>query len=370
MSASAVAVAFSACRKKPSGFSGFAFVANQEGSAVAAVDLESFTVDRHIRLDANPSQVVANAGAGLVYALTPDTGSIHEIHADTLTATRKVQVARTAAGIRLSGDGKTLVALCRDPRQIVVVSCQSMRIVSQTPLPEAPLDFDLSQDGRWVAVSYGAVQALSITRVDERRAADLVRCRGDLGAVRFRWDSKSMLAADVSRRMLSIYDVETRGAVTDLPLAVRPDRLCFNHNGGQLFITGEGGDAVVVVYPYYTPEVAETLLAGHSPGAMAASATPAYLFIAHPSSGDVTVMDIDSRKVIAVTPVGANPNFIAITPDNRYALVLNENSGDMAVIRTESIVRAVAELWRTRRGPLFMMIPIGSKPVSAAITPI
>jgi hypothetical protein len=74
--------------------------------------------------------------------------------------------------------------------------------------------------------------------------------------------------------------------------------------------------------------------------------------------------------VIAITPVGTNPNFIAITPDSNYALVLNETSGDMAVIRTGSIVRLVAERWRSRRGALFMMIPVGSKPVSAAVTPI
>jgi DNA-binding beta-propeller fold protein YncE len=156
----------------------------------------------------------------------------------------------------------------------------------------------------------------------------------------------------------------------DLPLVVRPDQLCFTQDAGQLFVTGEGADAVVIVFPYYTPEVAETVPAAHSPGAMATSTSPSYLFIAGPKSGDVSILDIDSRKVVAVTPAGTNPNYIAITPDNNYALVLNETSGDMAVIRLESIVRAVAERWRSRRGPLFMMIPVGSKPVSAAVMPI
>jgi len=170
--------------------------------------------------------------------------------------------------------------------------------------------------------------------------------------------------------MLSFYDVAARGPMADLPLVVRPDQLCFNSDGGQLFVTGEGGDAVVIVFPYHTPEVAETVPASHSPGAMATSTSPAYLFIANPKSGDVTILDIDSRKVVAVTPAGTNPNYIAITPDNNYALVLNETSGDMAVIRMESIVRAVRERWRSRRGALFMMIPVGSKPVSAAVMPI
>ncbi len=71
---------------------------------------------------------------------------------------------------------------------------------------------------------------------------------------------------------------------------MRPDNLCFNRSttggtdGGQLFITGEGLDGVVIVYPYHTPEVAETVLAGHAPGAMAASG--AFLFVASPLAGD------------------------------------------------------------------------------------
>jgi len=337
---------------------------------VAAVDLESFTVDRHIHLDGNPSQVIANPAANRVYALTTGSGAVHEIRSDTLTFSRKVQVAQSAITMRLSQDGKLLAVLCREPRQIAIVSAPRMRLLSQIPLPADPVDLDLSPDGRWIAVSYGQQRAISIFDFTSRRGVDVLSCQGEIGTVRFRWDSKCLIAADLSRRMLSLFDVAAGAPMTDLPLAVRPDRLCFNQNGGQLFITGDGGDEVAIVFPYYTPEVAETLLAGHSPGAMAASADPPYLFIANPKSGDVTVMDIDSRKVIAITPVGTNPNYIAVTPDDAYALVLNETSGDMAVIRTGSIMRAVAERWRNRRGALFMMIPVGSKPVSAAVTPI
>lgn len=368
--ASTASLGLTACRRKASGYSGFAFIANQEGEAVAAVDLESFTVVRHIHLDGRPSQVVANPAAGRVYALTPDSGAVHEIRTETLTFTRKIRVAQSAVAMRLSHDGKTLVVLCRDPARVVLLAAEGLRVASETPLPSAPADLDLSGDGLHIGVSYGDANALSIIRMDDRRPAGLISAGGALGAVRFRGDSKVLIAADLTRRMLSFYDVAARSPMVDLPLVVRPDHLCFTRDHGQLFVTGEGSDAVVIVFPYYTPEVAETVLAGHSPGAMATSESPAYLFIAGPKSGDVSILDIDSRKVVAVTPAGTNPNYIAVTPDNNYALVLNETSGDMAVIRVESIVRAVGERWRSRRGALFMMIPVGSKPVSAVVTPI
>ena len=65
---------------------------------------------------------------------------------------------------------------------------------------------------------------------------------------------------------------------------------------------------------------------------------PDYLFVTNSDSGDVTVIDIDSRRVIARIPVGQDPQEVVITPDNQYALVLNRKSGDVAVIRVPSII--------------------------------
>ena len=117
---------------------------------------------------------------------------------------------------------------------------------------------------------------------------------------------------------------------------------------------------MVIVYPYHTPEVAETILAGHGPAAMAATNT--YLFIASPQAGNVSILTINQPRVFAVVSVGSDPGFITITPEEQYVLVLNRKSGDVAVLRA-------AEIQPTphRPSPLLTMIPVGSRPVSAAV---
>jgi len=141
---------------------------------------------------------------------------------------------------------------------------------------------------------------------------------------------------------------------------MRPDNLCFNNDGGQLFITGEGMDAVVIVFPYHTPEVFQTVLAGHAPGAMAASES--FLFVVSPQSGDVSILNIATSRVIAVVSVGSDPGFVAITPDDQYALVLNRKSGDVAVLRVGAI-----QPNRYKSAALLTVIPVGSRPVSATV---
>jgi hypothetical protein len=349
----------SACgrRRGGAGFRGYAFVANEEGQAIAAVDLEALAVARHIPLAGAPSSVVAGSKRPFVYALTPANGTVHEVAVDRLSFTRKLGVAASALQMQLAPDDSALYVLARDPRALIRIGLEDWKVEWRIALPEEPVELALASDNKTGAISFGS--SLRLVDLAARKLGNPAG-RGAFGAVRFLADARTVLAADGGERRLSFYDVGTARLITHLPLAVRPDYLCFNADGGQLFVTGEGMDAVVVVYPYHTPEVAETVLAGRAPGPMAASR--AFLFVANPPSGGVSILEINSRRVIAVASVGTDPGFITVTPDDQYALVLNRSSGDIAVLRVGAITKN-----RDRRASLLTVIPVGSRPVSAVV---
>ena len=355
------AAALACHRRKSTGFDGYAFVANEEGQAIAAVDLTAFAVIRHIHVDGNPTEVVT-ADKAAVYALTPANGSVHEIEADRLKVARKAQFGASAVSMKLSAAGKRLFILYREPRVLVCASLDGLNEEWRVDLPEEPIGLDVSHAGDALAISFGAAGAIGLVNIEERRLHRL-DTGARVGITRFRRDGKALITADTERRMLLVHDVPSRRLMVRLPLAVQPEHFCFNADGGQLYVTGPGLDAVVVAYPYHTPQIAETVIAGREPRAMAASGSdPQYLFVANPASGDVTILNIPTRRVIAVASVGAHPAHISVTPDNQYALVLNQKSGDMGVL----IIRSDMANRRKSAG-LFTMIPVGSKPVSAAI---
>ena len=344
-------------RRDSAGFRGYAFVANQEGQALAAVDLEALAVARHIPLAGSPMAVVAGARRPFVYALTPANGTVHEVEVDRLRFTRKLAVASSAVAMQMAPDDSALYVLARDPRALIRIALDTWKVQWRLALPEEPVDFALASGAPMAAISLGS--GVRLVNLEARKLGNPAG-QGTFGAVRFLSDARTMIAADRGERRLSFYDAATSRLITHLPLAVRPDNLCFNADGGQLFVTGDGMDAVVVVYPYHTPEVAETVLAGRGPGPMAASR--ALLFVASPQSGGLSILDINSRKVIAVVSVGTDPGFLMVTPDDRYALVLNRQSGDVAVLRVGAITRN-----RDRRASLLTVIPVGSRPVSAVV---
>ena len=350
-------------RRKGSGYEGYAFVANQDGQAVAAVDLMTFTVARYIHLDGAPAAVAAPAAHPSVYALTPATGCVHEIDAARLALRRKVQAGRTADAMRLSpGDAPALWLMCRQPRQLVRIGLDAFKTEAVIPLPLDPYDLDFAPDGETAVVSFGESGQFGIVDLAKRKCR-MFELGRKLSLARFRSDGRQLLIACADEPVLSVVDFKTGRLMVHLPLAVRARNFCFKSDGGQLFITGDGMDAVAVVYPY-TTEVAQTALAGRSPGFVAECISEGddYLFVANPDSGEVTILDVDTLKVVAVVEVGRNPVFIAQTPDRQYALVLNRDSGDMAVVRLAAVGGK-----RGRSAPLFTMIPVGSQPVCAAI---
>lgn len=348
-------------RRRTSGFNGYAFVANQEGRSLAAVDLSNFTLARQIPVEGRPAAVAAHPAKPVAYALMPENGLVCEVEASALRLGRKAQVARRALSMRLAPEGDSLWVLCREPAQLARLDLARFQIDLRLPLPAEPHDFDLSRDGDWAGVSLAGGGEVVFLDIRRRRTNPPVRTAGRISVLRFRSDGRQLLAGNAERRMLSILQVPAGRVVVHLPLPILPERFCFKADGGQLFVAGQGMDAVVVVYPYRT-EIAETALAGKAPGYMAASSSPDYLFVGNPPTGDVTVMDIETRRAIAVVAVGEDPGYIAVTPDNQYALVLNQRSGNMAVIRIAAIVAR-----RTKSAPLFTMVPVGSRPVSATV---
>lgn len=350
-----------ACRRPVRGaFAGRIFVASAAEPALGVVDLARFAFRRSLPLPSLATTVLA--ARRRVYALCPEARLVVVFDADTL---------QPAGRLRLSGQPSTAIVkhgrlwmLLADPPRLLPADLDPLRLRPAIPLPGRPLSFDIA-DPR--ALACVALEGSMAVFVDLENGLPLPpRLLDDrIGTVRFRSDGRMAIAAGLGRRQLILLDAATRDVVVQLPLAVVPERFCFSRDGGQLFITGEGGDSVVICYPYRT-EIAQTSLSGRKPGEMAACADPPLLLVSNPQAGSVTAFSIAEQRVVAVIAVGTDPGPVLITPDEEFALVLNRGSGDMAVIRIPAIP---VDTRRRRTAPLFTMIPVGPQPRAAVVVP-
>ncbi|MCS7044096.1 MAG: hypothetical protein NZR01_15015 [Bryobacteraceae bacterium] len=350
-----------ACRRGArGGFAGRVFVASAAEPSLGVVDLARFAFERALPLPSPATTVMA--ADGRVYALCPEARTVAVFDARSLQPSARLRLAGTPSTAILK-HGRLWVLLA-DPPRLVPADLDPLRLRPSIPLPGRPLSFDIA-DPR-PAACVGLEGGVAVF-VDLENGLPLPpRLLEDrIGTVRFRSDGRMAIAAGLGRRQLILLDSATRDVVVQLPLAVTPERFCFSPDGGQLFITGEGSDSVVICYPYRT-EIAQTSLSGRKPGEMAACSDPPLLFVSNPQAGSVTAFSISEQRVVAVIAAGTEPGQILVTPDEEFALVLNRASGDMAVIRVPAIP---VDTRRRKTAPLFTMIPVGPRPEAAVVVP-
>jgi DNA-binding beta-propeller fold protein YncE len=360
-------------REKAIGFHGQCFVANQQSRSVAVVDLNRFRLRKQIPLDAAPAAIVQHTQRRKVFVLAPDAGTISEIDAVTLSAERRAKAGNQAVAMRWSATRDALWVLYRDPASLVEFPLDSLKPARRIRLSSPAEAFDVSQDNQAAVISPqdGTILLASLTRGAIDRT---IAVRAAPSLVYYRSDGRHVLTGSAADRSVTIFDVASGRVVVRLPLPLEPRNFCASADHGQLFVSGDGMDAVVIIFPY-TTEIEQTVLAGHAPGVMATtggppdggSSVPPYLLVANPENDKVTVLRIDTRGLVAVVQVGRGPRTICMTPDDEYGLVLNYDSGDLAMIRTRALLTPDGYMRRSRSAPVFTMIPVGEKPIGAAV---
>ncbi len=357
-------------RKNGAGFPGYALIATAGEPSISLVDLEDFRLLKQIPVGAAPASVCATAHTGRSYVLTPETGSVHAVGAG-FERVASGRFADQLSALQVTGDGRYLLAIAGHAQQLIEAEAKSLKVTRRWKLSAPPTAMDVSSVGA-VAIATGPRGGVEF--VDRKTGQQTRReLGGPLGDVRFRHDGKLLMVANYEAQALTALDVPNLDVIVDLAIAMQPQNLCFNSDGGQLFVSGKGMDGIAIAFPYQLPlEIEQTVLGGRDPGTMSCSANPAYLFVASAGGSDVCILDINSRKMIGIVEVGQNPSFVAITPDNQYALILNEGSGDMAVIHITPIQQRIANAAIMRgkaAASLFTMFPVGSRPVQAVILP-
>ena len=356
-----------ACRRaRAPRYNGYAFTSTADRQ-IAAVSLSNFSLVHQIPVDSAPGPLLAHPARKRVMALLPKTGTLLEIDPRSMAIARRSHPLGPALDMRLARDGRLLWVLLRD--SVIAWDLDRWQRVTWIKLPNEPSGMDLHPSGRKAAIGIPGKSAVGLANLDTGQLT-ITPLSEAPGFVCFQCKGERIFAALPAARRIAAVNTATARHEVDLPVPLTPQFYCNNDDGGQMFVTGEGMDAVVIVSPYQT-EVGETVLAGHAPKAMAATAgrTP-YLLLANPDAEGATILSINTRRVVAQVQTGGRASEIALTPDGSYALILNGETGNLAVFRLSVLQTANLQERRSRNAPLFTVIPVGANSTGLAICPL
>ena len=174
-------------------------------------------------------------------------------------------------------------------------------------------------------------------------------------------DGKRLVVANMQNDSISVVDLVTRAEVAELDL--RPGKIDPAQTGvpggsylywvaikgnGKAYVTSQRDSEVVVLdIAAAQPAVVNRFSVGGQPNKMLLNRDQSRLFVANGNSDSVSVIDteadtvLDEFNVTAPKSVlskaeklrGANPNSLALTPDERFLLVTNGGTNSVAVVK-------------------------------------
>lgn len=217
-------------------------------------------------------------------------------------------------------------------------------------------------------------------------------------------DGKRLVVANMQNESVSVVDLVTRAEIAELDL--RPGKIDPTQTGvpggsylywvaikgnGKAYVTSQRDSEVVVLdIAAAQPAVVNRFSVGGQPNKMLLNRDQSRLFVANGNSDSVSVIDthtdtvLDEFNVTAPKRVlskaeklrGANPNSLALTPDERFLLVTNGGTNSLAVVklgRMEHEGRAMYEgrdeaREDERKSRVIGLIPTGWYPNSVSLS--
>lgn len=144
--------------------------------------------------------------------------------------------------------------------------------------------------------------------------------------------------AGTDGQLLRVIDLAKREIVgtVDFGKGVRPHCAVVGPKNGLLYVTTELENSVTIIDPE-TLKIVGSVPTGQSEAHMLAITRDGRRgYTANVGPGTVSVLDLESKKVIEVIPISATTQRIALSPDDKWVFTADQTKPQLAVIDTSN----------------------------------
>jgi YVTN family beta-propeller protein len=330
------------------------------GAAVTVVDLVGLAVVAEVDVGPEPSGVAAHPTRAEVWGVSAG-GYAWVLDARTNAVVARIPVGavrRTEGGLDVSPDGTR--AYVAAGGRVVAVDCARREVAARSRAQhgERATLVRVTPDGKTVLALNREDASVSLLDASTLEHLATLPVAGEPVRVAILPDSAKAFVAAADTDKVTVIDLrerarQTGGGLAHLPVGGPPADMVLKPDGGELYLPVPAIHGLVVVNTW-TNEVGDSVLAGDTPVRGVLTADAETLYVSDAAAGQVTPIRIPFRQVQRPIPAGSRPGVMRLTPGEDLLLAVNEASGDLAVIRT-------------RTGSLLTLLPVGPAPRELAV---
>ncbi len=328
-----------------------------------------------------PTSTPATSSIGLtpdgttVFVVNPDSGSVSAIDAASATTRAELIVGRDPRMLTIGPDGQRLYVTSQASATLTILETQPFSILTKLRVGPEPYGVVADPTGHLVYVAASGADRIDVIDTELVQVVDTIPVQPRPKGLAISEDGTRLYVTHFLSGTVSVIDLESRSVLEVIatgPESNIAQRIALHPTNGRAYLPHIRSNVsnphplfdttlfpVVSVIDLATdqhllPERLELSVVDRPvnlPFDLALSSDGQRMHIVHLGSGDLSVIDLETRQVLAHIEVGDGPRGIVLTPDDRTAYVANALSGDVSVID----LRTFAEVTR---------IPVTTSPLS------
>ncbi|WP_028970399.1 YVTN family beta-propeller repeat protein [Sphingomonas sp. URHD0057] len=246
--------------------------------------------------------------------------------------------------VAITPDGSMLLVNRLDSEDVVALDARTEKVLFTVPVGGVPNHITVSRDGRLLYVPIFNGTELKIVDLAARKIVGSVDIGMGAHATRLSPDGKRLYVGHMWNQAIMVVDLAKGEVVRTYefdrpvrPFAVSPDEKTLyvqtsNLSGFYVVDTASGRIARKVEMPTPLPPGTTLSFPYTVDHGLALTADGKRLLAAGSMTGHVAIFAVPDMKVLADIPVGREPNWIALSRDERFAYVSNRKDDTISVI--------------------------------------
>jgi YVTN family beta-propeller protein len=290
------------------------FVANEGDGTVSVIDAETFKVTRHIAVGAGAHNVQVSPDGALAWVT--NNGAPHT----------------AATGKSHSGEAHGAMS---NAGEVWAIETETGDVVARVAVGKHPAHVVVSADSRWVFVTNGGDNTLSVIDTESNKVVDTIPTGKFPHGIRLSPDGKQAYVANLKGGTVSVIDTASRKEISQIPVGKGPAQVGFTSDSRLAFVSLSQEGSVAVIDPIGR-KVLRKVRVGDVPIQLYATPDNRFLFVANQGSrkkpgNTVSVIDLSTFSTQRIQ-TGSGAHGVVVGKDGRYAYVTNLYANTVSVI--------------------------------------
>ena len=338
-----------------------AYVATSDGN-LSVVDLVRLRATNRIAIGPTLTGVREHPSRAEVWGVSTQGGYVWVLDAPSNQISSRIPVGPLPFALDFSADGARVYTTSSGSDTLVAIDAQTHAIVGHAYTGREPILARVTPDGKTVVVLNRHDASLGIHDAVTLASRATVSVVAQPEKVVILPDSSVAFVLGHSEPRASVVDLRRGVLLANLQLAGKSSDILLKPDGGEVYVISPESHGLQAINTW-THEVGGYMMLGDSPTRGILSSDASLLYVTDATAGRVAAVDIINRRMVRnvngrdlLISVGQAPDAVRFDPNESLLLVVNHDSGDLAVIRA-----------RSDNQSLLTMIPVGEHPQDIAV---